>query len=1548
MSSDVIRKRLGRPFLQLGTLAIFVFCVFAPAAGFAAPAVANDDAATTAEETAATINVLQNDTGSSLTVIGTTNPTNGSVAVNGNQTITYTPGVDFNGSDSFTYDITDLLGGFDSATVTVTVTPVNDPPAPANDAAAVNEDASVTISVLANDQDVDGDTLTVVGVTNPTNGSALVNADSSVTYTPNGDFYGNDTFIYTVSDGNGGSADASVAVSVIAQDDAPVATNDIVTVDEDTPTVLDVLANDTDADGNTLTVLSTTSPTNGSVAINPDNTITYTPAPNFNGSDSFAYVVIDDTGLTDSAGVSITVNPVNDAPIAADDSAVTDEDNSVTITVLPNDFDVEGDTLSVVGASNPPNGTSTVNADNTVTYVPDPDFNGNDSFAYTVSDGNGGTDTATFSVTVIPVNDAPAAANDVGVTNEDSSTSIAVLVNDADVDGDPLTLTLTSAPTNGVASVNAGATVTYTPAANFNGGDSFTYRITDPSGASDTATVNVTVFEVNDAPFLVSPIVDVTGTEDVNTSVNIAGVFDDVDIATNSDVLNYSVSVSNASLVDSVSVVGDDVVIDVAADQNGGSNVTVTATDTAGASVSDTFALSLGPVNDAPYVMNQIADLTVSEDAPNQALDLAMVFGDVDIVTNSDSLVLTVAGVSNPSLFDAVSITGTMLSLDFAADQNGSADITMRATDQNGSFVEDAFTVTVDPVGDTPYVAVPLPDVAMNEDEANRVIDVSPYFYDVDIDTNTDSLSYSVAYAGAAVFDAVSVSGNLVTLDLAQNMNGSADVTVRATDSTGLFVENTFTVAVSPVNDAPFVAIPIADLTMFEDGPNEAVDLSGVFDDVDLAIEGDTYIYTVSTSVPTMFDALTIDFSTASPQLVIDLADNQNGPSTITVFYTDQGGLTASDDFVLTVTPMNDTPIAQDDFLTIAEDTPEIVIDVLANDFKEDAPTTVVGAGTSVIIDGLLYPNASESVPTTIINALGDPVTQPNGTVYVELDYTIKYIPKKDFNGTDFFTYTIRDADGDESVGRVNIEVTPVNDAPYGFDLIEYTMVGDTFLHVVAPGLLLDARDVDGDDVFLVLQTLPANGGLILNPDGSFVYTPDVGFVGTDQFTYFLSDSTVTNTGGPYVVSIDVTPPPPPPIPPPPGEVEFDFQLADLPLELAKGTDPNVVVLWDDSGSMDWSLAGPKEIEGRFLISTALEVSVREKASTFYSYVHDVSTNRYPSESDLGRVVPSEESIAGDVDFRNNKFGIWRVRNHKYNRVYYNPAVQYVPWPGLDPQNQEFGNANPTDARLNPIDWRRTIDLTQPVSYMSGSVPCMRRCRIKNVNVADFYIPRYYLTPVDGPDVAWNDPHTLVEIRDDGTTYQGGPNRADCAVDDDNPLTCTYAQEIQNFANWFSYYRSREYAAKYALGDVVATATGLRVGYAPLNDANDRIPLKDMNATYKAGNKRELMDQIYRVDANGSSPIRSQLDRVGRYYECLSANIFHQAGSSPGDPNCPIPAAPLGECQVNYALVFTDGRWNQGLQATTNWDADADTSFDGGRYSGAVMGTLGDIAMSYY
>src|SRR5439155_1325633 len=206
---------------------------------------------------------------------------------------------------------------------------VNDVPVANDDAATTDEDTPVVIPVLTNDSDIDGDALAVSIITAPANGSATVNANGSVTYAPAANYHGPDRFSYAISDGQGGLATGVVSITIAPVNDAPQAADDSYTTNEDTTLSVaapGVRANDVDVDGDSLTLTVTGGPSHGTLTLNQDGSFGYVPAANFSGSDTFTYVLNDGSVDSAPATVTITINPVNDAPVAINDNVATNED----------------------------------------------------------------------------------------------------------------------------------------------------------------------------------------------------------------------------------------------------------------------------------------------------------------------------------------------------------------------------------------------------------------------------------------------------------------------------------------------------------------------------------------------------------------------------------------------------------------------------------------------------------------------------------------------------------------------------------------------------------------------------------------------------------------------------------------------------------------------------------------------------------------------------------------------------------------------------------------------------------------------------------------------------------------------------------------------------------------------------------------------------------------------------------------------------------------------------------------------------------------------
>ncbi len=462
-----------------------------------APIAANSSAVVMAGSNGNTINVLDNSSdidGDNLTVTAVS-ASNGTVTINADGSVNYIPNANFNGTDTITYTISDGNGGTVTATVTVTVDAVNRPPIAINDGATVTEgSADNNILVLNNDSDPDGDTLTV-STASSINGTVTINSDGTLNYTPNTDFSGTDTLTYTISDGNGGTATAIVTVDVIAViNNPPIAVNDSVAVSEDSSNnIITVLSNDSDPDGDTLTV-TTASAVNGTVTINAEGALIYTPNTDFSGTDTITYTISDGNGGTATATVTIAVTAVNDPPVAEDDFATTEQEVAVIVSVLANDSDADGDALVVTTVSSN-FGTVVINADNSITFTPNDLFVGEAVIDYSISDGNGGVDSAQVHIVIEtapePINNPPVAVDDVlTVTNFDVLV-ISVLDNDFDPDGDAISLEI--AETAFGSAVVTGDTITFTPEQGLTGEITINYSISDELGAVATATVIINI-----------------------------------------------------------------------------------------------------------------------------------------------------------------------------------------------------------------------------------------------------------------------------------------------------------------------------------------------------------------------------------------------------------------------------------------------------------------------------------------------------------------------------------------------------------------------------------------------------------------------------------------------------------------------------------------------------------------------------------------------------------------------------------------------------------------------------------------------------------------------------------------------------------------------------------------------------------------------------------------------------------------------------------------------------------------------------------------------
>ncbi|RZJ13860.1 MAG: tandem-95 repeat protein, partial [Haliea sp.] len=438
--------------------------------------------------------------------------------------ILFTPDADYFGPASFTYTVNDGRGGSSSTLVTLTIAPVNDAPVTIGETIASDEDAPLLIApaaLLANDLDIDNPhaDLRISAVGAATHGTVFLQGDGTVAFTPEPDYFGMATFEYTVSDGDGGHTVAVATVQLANINDAPVLAGETVAGTEDTP--LDIaaaalLANDSDIDSPhaNLAITSVGNATHGAVVLQADGSIRFTPDANYNASHgpaSFEYAVTDGDGGVTTGIATLNIAAVNDAPVVLGEvAAVANEDTALTFSpaaLLSNDSDVDNlpSELSISAVGNATHGSVTLAADGSVTFTPELNHTGAASFTYTVSDGAGGLSEATVALEFASVNDAPSLANDTVAAVEDTPILIStasLLANDADVDTPHGQLAVTGVgnASHGTVVLEAGGNVRFTPDADFNGAAGFSYTVSDGAGGVSTATAQVQVGDVNDAP----------------------------------------------------------------------------------------------------------------------------------------------------------------------------------------------------------------------------------------------------------------------------------------------------------------------------------------------------------------------------------------------------------------------------------------------------------------------------------------------------------------------------------------------------------------------------------------------------------------------------------------------------------------------------------------------------------------------------------------------------------------------------------------------------------------------------------------------------------------------------------------------------------------------------------------------------------------------------------------------------------------------------------------------------------------------------------------
>ncbi len=908
---------------------------------------------------------------------------------------------------------------------------------------AIEEDGGsiiiTTEELLSNVDDEDKDTLSVENlIIDKGNGTLVDNGDGTWTFTPQIDDDTEVSFTFDIIDDEDLVVSGSANLDILPINDAPNAENDVITTEEDTAVTIDVLVNDSDVEGDVLSIQSASVPSEqGSVDI-VDGKLVFTPAENFNGEATITYIVTDGD-LTDEAKVTVTVTPVNDSPVAVDDTTSIQEDTAVTIDVLTNDTDVDGDKLSIESASVPKEQGTVEVVDGKLVFTPVENFNGDAEITYIVTDGQL-TDEAKVTVTVNPVNDAPTIKVDAveSITEDAVSTDTVVAtltVRDTDTPEDQLTVSLENNSNgyfvlvgNEVKLTQAGVDAVNNDELNLKDltiSASVSDGVNPTANGSDSLIVN----RVNDAPTVENAIAGQVLSEDFDAyTIDLNEVFKDSDSS-----LEFSVSGNNSI---QISIVNGVATITPTADWNGKETITFTAKDPSGESVSQTVDFTVAPVVDI-----EADSSNVVEDTPT----IINVLGN-DTFEGKDKVVSLDAenGPKNGTVI--VNNDGTVT---YTPDDNYVGKDTFTYVVTSGGVSESTTVeVNVTPVNDAPTIKVDAVE-SITEDGVNTDTVVATLTVR-DTDTSEDQLTVSLENNSNGYFVLVGDEVKLTQAGVDAVNNDELnlkDLTISASVSDGVnpTANDSDSLIVNRVNDAPTVENAIADQELSEDFATYTIDLNDAFKDSDSALN-----FSVSGNSNVLV-SIENGIATISPTA------DWNGSETLTFTATDPSGESVSQTVDFTVAPVVDI---EADSTNVVEDTPTI-INVLGND-------TFEGKDKVVSLD-------AENGPK-------------NGTVTVNNDGTVTYTPDDNYVGKDTFTYVVTSGGVSEST-TVTVNVTPVNDKPESED---FTHVADDQLtHVVfdtdtkplgsgdSKDHIADVEDdLKGNDLHVRITELPTSGTL--------------------------------------------------------------------------------------------------------------------------------------------------------------------------------------------------------------------------------------------------------------------------------------------------------------------------------------------------------------------------------------------------------------------------------------------------------------------------------------
>jgi gliding motility-associated-like protein len=1094
-------------------------------------------------------NILLNDSDADGTLNATLapvlNPSNGIFNITANGDFNYSPNLNYNGTDTIIIAVCDNLGACINDTIFITISPVNDLPVIVNENIVVQINTPFNGNILINDSDVEGPlTTSTTPLFGPLNGVVNMSSNGSFTYTPNNGFQGIDLMWFQVCDTDGACSNDTIFVIVTNQNLPPTVINESIVTNEDTPISGNILTNDTDLDGTiSVNITPVQTASNGVVIMNLNGDFTYTPDPNFFGTDLAIFEVCDNSSVCINDTIFITVNAINDLPVIVNDIYTINQNQTLIDNILLNDIDIESAlNATILPLINSSNGSITMQTNGDFIYIPNNNFNGVDTAVFTVCDTDGACINDTIIITILPINNqTPIVVNDFYTLQENSSINNNFTINDTDPDG---FLIITLIPTVNVAhgslSYNNLGVFTYTPNTGFVGLDTAVIQICDNNGVCILDTLFFNITPLSNLPIVLNDFF--TLNEDATLNDNF--LTNDI-----SNLGAFTTSIVSGATHGNFTLLSNGF-FDYTPNLNyhGTDTVIVLVCDVNSICINDTIFFTVLPVIDPIVINNEIYNTTPNTSFSDNILTndididgtlsvtLPQIFGPVNgnisintdgsftytpnngftgndtIITlvcstagtcENDTMVIQVQIFNNPpvvnnEIFNTTQdqvFVGNILSNDFDLESFLIANVTPIVDLTNGvitMFANGAFNYVPNAgfIGnDFAVFSVCDLDGACVNDTVFFIVNPIP-----NINPDVFNDFYTVVQNG-------SISDNLMLNDSDPDGTISTNTTPIVGPANGvIFIQSNgdFTYIPNQTfigNDTVVVLVCDNSLACVNDtlffsvtGNNTPpiVQNESFTTNINIALSGNILINDSDAEGPLSVSISPIYGPINGTVIINSNGDftytpnfNFSGLDTIVVKVCDNNNVCINDTIFITIPAGNTFPVVQNETYNATQDQ-VFVGNILTNDFDLES---VINVNVTPIVD------------------------LTNGVITMFANGAFNYVPNAGFIGNDFAVFSVCDLDGACVNDTVFFIVNPIpNINPDVFNDF-YTVVQDGS---ISDNLMLNDSDPDG-----IISTnttpivAPANGIITVQLNGDFTYTPNIGFIGNDTVVVQVCDNSL-------------------------------------------------------------------------------------------------------------------------------------------------------------------------------------------------------------------------------------------------------------------------------------------------------------------------------------------------------------------------------------------------------------------------------------------------------